>query len=187
MSTAPNAAPLAPADFFSPAANIKPYLKVAAQGFAGTGKTFTLSQIAAELLKQRKRLDDTTPMRVAMIDTEKSSGFLRRVFEAAGIELMVKETRSLTDVIRAIELCESGYAPVLMLDSLTHIYENFVEVYKRSKNRTRLEMLDWGVLKPRWKDEFSSRFVRSRVDILFTGRAGYEYDSTETTDERTGK
>ena len=177
----------AAAGFFSPAANIKPYLKVAAQGFAGTGKTFTLAQIAKELILQRKKLDPSTPMRIAMIDTEKSSGFLRRIFDAAGIEFMVKETRSLADVVKAIDLCESGYAPALLLDSLSHIYENFVEAYKTERKRTRLEMLDWGVLKPKWKDTFSSRFVRSRVDILFTGRAGYEYDSNETTDERTGK
>jgi len=175
------------ANFFSPAANIKPYLKVAAQGFAGTGKTYTLAEIARELIEQRKRLDPSTPMRVAMIDTEKSSGFLRRVFDKAGIELVVRETRALTDVIQAIDLCESGYAPVLLLDSISHIYENFVEAYKADRKRTKLEMLDWGVLKPRWKETFSSRFVRSRIDILFTGRAGYEYDSNETVDERTGK
>jgi hypothetical protein len=166
--------------FFSPAANIKPYLKVAAQGFAGTGKTFTLMKIAIALVLQRKKLDPKTPMRIAMIDTEKSSGFLRRIVETAGIELVVKETRALVDVMTAMDLCESGYAPVLLLDSMSHIYENFVQAYKNEAHRNRLEMFDWGVLKPRWKDTFSARFVRSRIDILFTGRAGYEYDTNET-------
>jgi hypothetical protein len=175
------------AGFFTPAANTKPYLKVAAQGFAGSGKTFTLAQIAKELTLQRRKLDPASPLRVAMVDTEKASGFLRRVFDGAGIEFMVKESRSLTDVLQAIALCESGYAPVLLIDSLSHIWEGFVEAYKVERKRTRLEMLDWGTLKPTWKSKFSDPFVRSRVDIFFTGRAGYEYDSTETVDERTGK
>ena len=117
------------------AANIKPYLKVGAQGFAGTGKTFTLANIAREIVKRRRLLDPATPLRVAMIDTEKSSGFLRRVFEGTGIELVVKETRSLVDVVKVIDLCESGYAPVMLLDSLTHIYENFVEAYKQDSRK----------------------------------------------------
>jgi len=175
------------AGFFTPAANTKPHFKIAAQGFAGTGKTFTLAQIAKELVLRRHELDPTTPLRVAMVDTEKASGFLRRVFDRAGIEFMVKESRSLSDVLQAIALCESGYAPVLLIDSLSHIWEGFVEAYKVERKRTRLEMLDWGTLKPTWKSKFSDPFVRSRVDIFFTGRAGYEYDSTETTDERTGK
>lgn len=164
--------------FFTPAANTKPYMKLGAQGFAGTGKTYTLALIAIELVKAVRERDESAPARVVMVDTEKAAGFLRPLFLKAGIELMVRETRTLGDFLISVDLCEQGYAPVIMLDSLSHIWEGFVESYKSEKRRTRLEIQDWGVLKPTWKSKFSDRFVRSRVHALFTGRAGYEYETT---------
>lgn len=164
--------------FFTHAANTKPFMKLGAQGFAGTGKTYTLALIAVELVKSVRAKDPNAPARVVMVDTEKAAGFLRPIFQREGIELMVRETRSLGDFLIAVDLCEQGYAPVMLLDSLSHVWEGFVESYKREKKRTRLEIQDWGVLKPMWKGKFSDRFVRSKVHILFTGRAGYEYETT---------
>lgn len=167
------------ASFFTPAANTKPYFKVAAQGFAGSGKTYTLFKIAMALLAQVRKHDPAAPNRIVFFDTEKASGFLRPLAEGAGIELMVKESRSLRDLTEAITICENGYATVMLVDSISHVYENFLEAYKQAKKKTRLEIQDWGFIKPRWKSDFSERFVRSRVHILFTGRAGYEYEAVE--------
>lgn len=178
MSTAPDVHARGDA-FFTPAANTKPFFKVAAQGFAGSGKTYTLFQIAKAVLKKVREHDPATPNRIVFFDTEKASGFLRPLAEADGIELMVKESRSLRDLTEAIGICESGYAAVLVADSISHVYENFLEAYKQAKKKTRLEIQDWGAIKPRWKADFSERFVRSRVHILFTGRAGYEYEAIE--------
>lgn len=51
--------------------------------------------------------------------------------------------------------------------------------------RNRLEFQDWGVLKPQWKEFFSTPFVMAKCHIIFTGRAGYEY--TDEKNEDTGK
>jgi hypothetical protein len=41
------------------------------------------------------------------------------------------------------------------------------------------------VLKPQWKEQFSTPFVMAKCHIIFTGRAGYEY--TDEKNEETGK
>lgn len=161
-----------PADFFTPIANNKPYLKIAAQGFAGSGKTYTLALIAAGL---HKRIASKKP--IVVFDTEESSKFLVPLFARNGIQAVNKRSRSLADLKETFRLCREGYSDILIIDSISHVWENFLEAYKQKKGRTRIEFQDWGVLKPSWKNEFSDPFVRDPFHALFTGRAGYEYES----------
>ena len=164
--------------------NITPFLKMAFEGFAGDGKTFTATQVAIGL---HKAIGSKKP--IAILDTERASKALIPIFSAAKIEPIVSHSRALAAVIKAIEYCEQGGADILIIDSITHIWEEFLESYKASKkyNRTFLEFADWGVIKPRWKREFSTPFVNAKCHIIFTGRAGYEYDFHEQVDGATGK
>jgi hypothetical protein len=166
------------ANFFAPAANTLPYFKVGLEGFAGSGKSFTMAQIAIEL---HQAIKSQKP--VVMFDTEKAARFLMPLFSKVGIEMYVKESRALSDLSRAIELCEQGFADILLIDSVSHVWEGYLEAFKAAKVKAkggtidtmRLEFQDWGILKPRWKEKFSDPFVRSRVHVLFTGRAGFEW------------
>ena len=162
--------------FFSDLDNTKPYIKAAFEGFAGSGKTYTMVQLAIGL---HRRIGSTKP--IVYFDTEKAGKFLRPIFDEAGVRVLHKESRSLADLKQAMELCRNrGAADILLVDSISHIWENFVEAYKQKKNRTRLQFEDWGVLKPTWKAEFSDPLVRDPYHIFFTGRAAFEYDSEET-------
>jgi len=168
--------------------NNRPFLKMAFEGFAGDGKTYTATQVAIGL---HKRIGSTKP--IAIFDTEKSSKALVGIFKDANIEAVVSdEQRSLSSLSQAIDWCEGGGADILLIDSITHVWEEFMQAYLnrpdkygKPMQRTRLEFQDWGVIKPRWKQEFSNKFVQSKVHIIFTGRAGYEYSDEKNAE--TGK
>jgi len=158
--------------FFQPAANSRPFLKAAFHGFAGSGKTYTAALLAIGL---HRHIGSQRP--IAMVDTEAASKFLVPLFERSGVELVIKESRSLADVREAMSLCRDGAADILMIDSLSHIWEDYLAAYARKLRRKRLEFQDWGVIKPLWKREFSDPFVRDHYHAILCGRSGYEYGS----------
>ncbi|HEY3429580.1 MAG TPA: AAA family ATPase [Cyclobacteriaceae bacterium] len=168
--------------------NNRPFLKMAFEGFAGDGKTYTAAEVAIGV---HKLIGSKKP--IALYDTEKAFKALTWKFEEAGIEVMHEEDeRSLESLFQAIAWCEAGNADILVIDSITHVWEEFLRAYlnrpdKHGKEikRNRLEFQDWGVLKPTWKEKFSTPFVMAKVHIIFTGRAGYEY--TDERNEDTGK
>lgn len=158
---------------FKPLKNTNPYLKMAFEGFAGDGKTFTATQIAIGL---HKKIGSTKP--VAIFDTEKAAKALIREFEKAGIECVVdQENRSLKALTDAIDWCQNGGADILIIDSITHVWENFLNAYMEWKRRSKLEFQDWGYIKPKWKTDFSDKFVNAKIHIIFTGRAGFSYEN----------
>jgi hypothetical protein len=168
--------------FFTSLDNAQPFFKAAFEGFAGSGKTYTMAQVAIGL---HRRIKSTKP--IVYFDTEKAGRHLRRLFKEAGIEVLYKESRTLADLGQAMKFCREGGADILMLDSLTHVYEHFLQSYQAEKKRSRLQFEDWGILKPKWKREFSEPFVRDRYHALFCGRAGYEYSDEKVEDPNTGK
>jgi len=165
--------------------NNRPFLKLALEGFAGDGKTFTATQIAIGV---HKLIQSTKP--IALFDTEKAFKALKPSFDAAGIKAVVNdENRSLAALGQAMQWCEAGGADVLIIDSITHVWEEFMKAYlnRPGKNgqpiqRSRLEFQDWGIIKPKWKEEFSTPFVMAKCHIIFTGRAGYEYTDEKNED-----
>lgn len=168
--------------------NNRPFLKMAFEGFAGDGKSYTALEVAIGL---HKLIGSKKP--IAIFDTEKAFKALKWRCDAAGIEVMHEEDeRSLTSLNQAIKWCENGGADILITDSITHVWEEFLKAYLNRPDkygnpmkRTRLEFQDWGVLKPQWKELFSTPFVMAKCHIIFTGRAGYEY--TDEKNEDTGK
>jgi hypothetical protein len=168
--------------------NNRPFLKLALEGFAGDGKTYTATEIAIGV---HKLIGSTKP--IALFDTERALKALKWKFDNAGIESIIEdEERSLKALNESIKWCEEGNADVLIIDSITHVWEEFLKAYlnRPDKNgkeikRNRLEFQDWGVLKPQWKEMFSTPFVMAKCHIIFTGRAGYEY--TDEKNEETGK
>jgi hypothetical protein len=168
--------------------NNRPFLKMAFEGFAGDGKTYTATEVAIGI---HKLIQSSKP--IALYDTEKALKALKWRFDEAGIAAVHEEDqRSLKSLNEAIKWCEDGNADILVIDSITHVWEEFLRAYmnRPDKNgkevkRNRLEFQDWGVLKPQWKELFSTPFVMAKCHIIFTGRAGYEY--TDERNAETGK
>lgn len=169
---------------FQKAESTSAYLKAGFLGFAGSGKTFTATQVAIGLTKiinERKLREAGRP--IFFLDTETGSDYVTHRVREAGLDLYTAKTRAFVDLLEAIRECEQN-GSVLIIDSITHFWREFTEAYKRKKNRNRLEMLDWGVLKQEW-GRFTDAYVNSPVHIVMCGRAGFEYEHIE--DEVSGK
>lgn len=167
--------------FFQPLENTKPFMKIALEGFAASGKTYTMAKLAILLWKLIK---STKP--IVYVDSEKAGKFLLPLFNEAGIKVLHRETKSFADLMQAMALCrDRQVSEILLVDSLTHFYENYLQSYLQKVKRTKLQFEDWGIIKPTWKREFSEPLVADAYHMMFTGRAGYEYDNEKNAE--TGK
>ena len=155
---------------FKKALNEQGYLKAGIMGFPGSGKSFTATEIAIGFVKMLK---DKRP--VFALDTEKGMDYLVEKFDKAGIELQLARTRAFSDLIAAVDEAEKN-GSVLIIDSITHFWEEVQESYKKANQRQRLQFQDWGPIKSTWK-RYTERYLNSRLNIIMCGRAGdtYEY------------
>jgi hypothetical protein len=169
-------------NFFADIMNASPFIKVGAEGKAGAGKTWTLALMSVGV---HKRIKSEKP--IVVFDTEKSAKFLRKLFEDNGIKGIVKESRTLSDLEATMDFCAQGGSDILIIDSITHVYEHFLEAYKasKSKNRGFLEMRDWSFIKPIWQKRFAEKLVDGPYHTFFTGREGYTYE--QQVNEETNK
>ncbi len=173
--------PKAQDSFFMPIGNTKPYFKAAFEGFAGAGKTYTAALVAVGL---HKRIGSKKP--IVIFDTEKAAKFLKPLFAEHGIEALIRESKSLADLKLAMQkMRNDAVSDILIIDSITHVWENFLKSYQEKVRRTQLQFQDWGVIKPTWKTEFSDPFVNDPYHIIMCGRAGYEYENE--INEETGR
>lgn len=92
----------------------------------------------------------------------------------------------MADLKETMKRMREGASDVLIIDSITHVWEDFLAAYGRKVGRSRLQFQDWGIIKPTWKAEFSNPFVTDPYHILMCGRAGFEYDNeiNEDTNKR---
>lgn len=157
------------------AENTTAFLKLGIQGFEGSGKTHLASEFAKGLTKLVKG------NKVAFFDTEKGSDFHIKRFKAEGLELHVIKSRSFLDLISVIKESEENGYSFLIIDSITHVWRELTAAYMRKRNKSRLTMQDWVVLKTEWQ-QFTHLYVNSKVHIAMCGRAGYTYDFDEDED-----
>jgi len=152
------------------------FLKAGIMGLAGSGKTYTASNIAIGLVGYMQERGVEAKKRVAFVDTENGAAWLTQRFDKAGIDLQVARTRSLTDLRDAIDESQQTM-DVLIIDSITHFWTVFCDEYARRKNRRRgLEFSDWNEVKREWRVNFTDRYLNSPLHIIMCGRQGYEYD-----------
>jgi hypothetical protein len=157
------------------ATNEQAYLKAGILGFAGTGKTFTASKLAIGLhhyIKSEKP--------VAFADTETGKNFIRPLFEEANVRLFTSRTRAFVDLLAITREAEKT-CEILIVDSITHFYNELVKSYKVKLKRDRLRVWDWAPIKDEWA-QFTELFLNSSLHIIMLGRAGWEYEEKEDDD-----
>ncbi|MDL1870643.1 hypothetical protein FBR05_00380 [Deltaproteobacteria bacterium PRO3] len=153
-----------------PAVNTTAFLKAGIHGFAGSGKTFTATELAIGLSKE---IGDGKP--VAFFDTETGSDYVISRFTAAGIQLLVHKGRAFKDLITFMQEAQQ-VCSVAIIDSISHVWTELREAYERKKNRQNgLLFQDWGPIKAEWR-HFTDLYLNARLHAIICGRAGYEYD-----------
>lgn len=172
-SEKPSSAGKPPASsLFSPAQNGQAYLKLGMLGFPGSGKTYTAWLLAAGLAERLAGKGEKPP--ILFVDSEAGSDFLVGDAKERGIHLMSVKTRAFPDLLASVEESRR-LGGILIIDSITHFWNELQDGMKKAKNRTRLQFQDWGPLKDQW-GQFTTAFLNSPVHIFMLGRAGYEYE-----------
>jgi len=155
---------------FKPATIQQAKLKLGIYGESGSGKTYTALKIASQLGK------------IAFIDTEHGSDFYADEFQ-----FDVLHTRSLAEATEAVKKLENTDYDVLIVDSITHLWESAQEAYierlKHSKNpkqrerglRGELQFQDWRFIKRPYK-EFIKLLLNLDKHVIICGRLANEYE-----------
>jgi hypothetical protein len=165
--------------FFKPAEAQNAYLKAGILGFAGSGKTYTASLITMGLHKYIK-----SKKPICFLDTETGSDYRIKDFEKNKIDLLVSKSRSFSEMLNLIDEAEK-ISDIMIIDSISAIWYDFVESFKKKKDRKFIQFQDWGILKPTWKNEFTDpRYLNNKLHIIICGRAGFEYEYIEDADGR---
>lgn len=156
-------------------------VKMAIYGPPGSGKTFTSLLLAEGLAAVSKK-------RIAYVDTEHGTDFYckavpGRTAHPAAFDFDALYTRSLTDTIGAVKGLKTDEYGVVIIDSITHLWEAAMAAYAGPKTKTGgIPMHAWGRIKKPYKD-LMSYLLSSPMHVIFCGRQGVEYQTDEETDE----
>jgi hypothetical protein len=156
-------------------------IKMGIYGPSGSGKTFTTLLLAEGLAKLTKK-------RIAFVDTERGTDFYSqavksRKYHPGAFDFDALYTKSITEVLSAIkELNPSEYS-VVVIDSITHIWEAARLAYdgKETKAGT-IPFHAWGKIKKPYK-ELINFLLSSPLHVFFCGRQGNEFAEDEESGE----
>jgi hypothetical protein len=149
--------------------NEMPFVKLGALGVGKSGKSRAVVEMAIAI---HQAIKSRRP--VVVVDTEHGAPAMVARLAASGIRALVMTSRSLAD-LGTLMANVAATADILIIDGTTHIWEHLVDAYKREQGISSLGPADWVALKSLWHQHFSAPFVRARLHILFTARAGFEY------------
>lgn len=161
------------------------HIKLGIYGNTGSGKTFTAGLFAIGMAKE---LASKKP--VAIFDTETGSDYLAPMFDKAGVKYVVVKSRSFAKLLEATKEAEK-MASVLLVDSISHVWEELIEAYKQKKGRRYIQINEWGEIKAYW-NQFTKLYLNSKLDIIMCGRAqditdDYTDDSGQRSFEKVGE
>ena len=125
-----------------PIENEQAYLKAGIYGEAGSGKTFTSSKVAIGLAK---KIGAKT---IAFFDTETGSDYVKdKLFAPEGIDLVGLRSKVFIECVQVINECIKSDIKILIIDSVTHLWEELINAHLIVHRRKRLRLWDWGPLK----------------------------------------
>ena len=149
-------------------------LKLGMYGLAGSGKTFT-ALLLAEGLAQ------ISGKRIALVDTERGSDFYaqevkERKAHPDAFDFDVLHTRSLTAIPGAVRELKSAEHSVIIVDSVTHIWEAAQEAYSGIRTRAgTIPLHAWGGIKRPYK-ELITTLLNSSFHVIICGREGAQFE-----------
>jgi len=148
------------------AARKRAKIKMALQGPSGSGKTYSSLLIANGLCNDWSR--------VAVVDTENHSADLYAQLGAYQV-LPLSAPFSPERYIQAIQTCEQAGMEVIILDSVTHEWENLIDTHASMSGNS---FTNWGKITPR-HNAFIQRILQSTCHIICTVRTKQDYTLVE--------
>jgi len=150
-------------------------------GPPGSGKSFSTLLFAEGLAKVRKK-------RIAYVDTEHGTDFyaqavkIRQVHPEA-FDFDALYTRSLSEVIEAVEGLDPKKYGVIVIDSISHMWEAAIDAYegKRTKIDT-IPMHAWGTIKKPYK-RLVKFLLECPMDVFILGRQKNLFETDAITSE----
>lgn len=156
-------------------------LKMALYGPPGSGKTMT-SLLFSEGLAA------ISGKRVAYVDTEHGTDFYSqdvpsRKIHPSAFSFDALYTRSITEMTDAIRGLSANDYEVVVIDSITHVWEAARAVYEgRQTKAGTIPMHAWGKIKKPYKDLIAI-LLSSPLHVFICGRQGVEYETDPETEE----
>jgi len=156
-------------------------LKIGFYGPPGSGKTFTALLIAEGLARQ-------TGKRVAYVDTERGTDFYckevpERKVHPEAFDFDAIYTKSITEVIEGVESIDPDEYGVVVIDSITHLWEAVKNAYSgKLTSIGTIPLHAWGKIKKPYKDLINT-LLSSPIHVIFCGRQGNEFEDDELTGE----
>ncbi len=152
-------------------------LKIGLYGLPGSGKTFSSLLMAEGLALRAKK-------RIAYIDTERGTDFYaldvkERTAHPAAFDFDALYTRSIVEVGDEIRKLDTSKYGVVVLDSVTHLWEATKAAYKGSTNGAgQIPFHAWGKIKKPYKD-LMSFLLSSPLHVFILGRQGTDFGEDE--------
>jgi hypothetical protein len=137
-------------------------IKLALQGPSGSGKTYSSLLIANGLCPNWSK--------IVVIDTENGSADLYAHLGAYNV-LAIRAPFTPEKYIQAIELCENEGMEVIIIDSVTHEWENLIDFHSSLQGNS---FTNWGKITPR-HNAFVQKLLQSQAHIIATIRTKQDY------------
>lgn len=141
----------------------KAKIKIALQGSAGSGKTYSSLLLA-------KGLTNGDFSKVAIIDTENRSADLYAHLGDYNV-LSMDAPYSPEKYIEAIDICLKAKMEVILLDSLSHCWDYLLDVHSNMPGNS---FTNWGKITPR-QNAFVNKILQSNAHIIATMRVKQDY------------
>jgi len=137
-------------------------IKLALQGCAGSGKTYSALLLAYGLCHDWNK--------IAIIDTENGSADLYASLGEYNV-LQLKENFTPEKCIEAINVCESAGMEVIIIDSISLCWDNLLEYHANLQGNS---FTNWQKITPRM-NAFMQKILQSNRHIICTMRCKQDY------------
>jgi len=138
-------------------------IKMALQGSAGSGKTFSSLLLA-------QGLNNGDFSKVAIIDTENGSADLYAHLGQYNV-LTLKPPFTPENYIKAIEVCEKAGMEVIIIDSISHCWDELLDFHSKLAGNS---FTNWAKITPRQK-AFVDKILQTNAHVIATMRTKQDY------------
>lgn len=137
-------------------------IKMAIQGCAGSGKTYSSLLLAYGLI------DDWS--KIAVIDSENNSADLYSHLGNYNV-VSLQDNFSPENYIEAMEICEKAGMEVIIIDSMSQCWDYLLECHSNMQGNS---FTNWGKITPR-QNAFIQKILQSKCHIISTLRTKQDY------------